>query len=79
MHSLQECVRLHTQLEQEVAGMPEAEDLLQTITMFKTFAMRHLTVIEKWGRFPHRNAVLGRENTPEEEEGMASGVIEQFG
>jgi uncharacterized protein (DUF924 family) len=28
----------------------------------------HRDAIEKFGRFPHRNRVLGRENTPEEEE-----------
>jgi uncharacterized protein (DUF924 family) len=32
------------------------------------FARKHLDVIARFGRFPHRNAVLGRENTPEEEE-----------
>lgn len=32
------------------------------------FAYLHKDVIEKYGRFPHRNAVLGRPNTPEEEE-----------
>lgn len=32
------------------------------------YAMRHYVVIEKYGRFPHRNAVLARENTPEEVE-----------
>lgn len=35
------------------------------------YALRHLEVIEKFGRFPHRNAVLGRKNTPEEEEYLA--------
>lgn len=35
------------------------------------YALKHLEVIEKFGRFPHRNAVLGRENTPEEEEYLA--------
>lgn len=35
------------------------------------YALRHLEVIEKFGRFPHRNAVLGRANTPEEEEYLA--------
>ena len=25
-------------------------------------------VVEKYGRFPKRNAAIGRENTPEEEE-----------
>jgi uncharacterized protein (DUF924 family) len=30
------------------------------------YALRHRAVIERFGRFPHRNAVLGRESTPEE-------------
>ena len=29
-------------------------------------AIDHHAVIERFGRFPHRNAALGRENTPEE-------------
>nr|WP_228024197.1 DUF924 family protein [Synechocystis salina] len=32
------------------------------------YAIRHYQVIEKFGRFPHRNQILGRENTPEETE-----------
>jgi uncharacterized protein (DUF924 family) len=32
------------------------------------FARKHLDVIARFGRFPHRNAVLGRESTPEETE-----------
>jgi uncharacterized protein (DUF924 family) len=32
------------------------------------YALRHMHVIEKFGRFPHRNKILGRENTPEEAE-----------
>ena len=35
------------------------------------YALRHLVVIEKFGRFPHRNEILGRPNTPEEEEYLA--------
>jgi uncharacterized protein (DUF924 family) len=30
------------------------------------FAEKHQVHIERFGRFPHRNAVLGRESTPEE-------------
>jgi uncharacterized protein (DUF924 family) len=32
------------------------------------YAEHHRDVIERFGRFPHRNSVLGRENTPEERE-----------
>jgi uncharacterized protein (DUF924 family) len=34
-------------------------------------AHRHRDVIRRFGRFPHRNAVLGRINTPEEEAYLA--------
>ena len=30
------------------------------------YAYRHLEIIERFGRFPHRNAILGRTSTPEE-------------
>lgn len=35
------------------------------------YALRHLEVIEKFGRFPHRNKILGRSNTQAEEEYLA--------
>lgn len=31
------------------------------------FELRHKAVIDRFGRFPHRNAILGRVSTPEEE------------
>jgi uncharacterized protein (DUF924 family) len=30
------------------------------------WALRHRAIIERFGRFPHRNAILGRASTPEE-------------
>ena len=30
------------------------------------YAERHREIIRRFGRFPHRNAILGRESTPEE-------------
>lgn len=36
------------------------------------WAKRHLVVIERFGRFPHRNEVMGREPTPEETEYLES-------
>jgi uncharacterized protein (DUF924 family) len=35
------------------------------------YAVRHLKVIENYNRFPHRNKILGRANTPDEEEYLA--------
>lgn len=48
---------LHGQATTDV--VPSAEGWLD-------FATRHRDVIARFGRFPHRNAVLGRESTPEE-------------
>ena len=42
------------------------------------YAKLHLEIIEKFGRFPHRNDLLGRESTPQEKAYLASGS-ETFG
>jgi len=31
------------------------------------FELRHKAIIDRFGRYPHRNAILGRVSTPEEE------------
>ena len=51
----EECLALMT----AIAGTPETADLPQ-------WARAHLEIIRRFGRFPHRNAALGRESTPEE-------------
>lgn len=42
---------------------PELEEILAE---FLDFALQHREIIRRFGRFPHRNAALGRENTSEE-------------
>eukprot|EP01025_Chloroclados_australasicus_P036224 TRINITY_DN3685_c0_g1_i2.p1 TRINITY_DN3685_c0_g1~~TRINITY_DN3685_c0_g1_i2.p1 ORF type:complete len:264 (-),score=29.33 TRINITY_DN3685_c0_g1_i2:285-1004(-) len=42
------------------------------------FGESHKLIVEKWGRFPHRNGILGRKSTPEEEEGLLKGNIQSF-
>ena len=37
-----------------------------TFEEYLDFAMRHRDIIERFGRFPHRNNILGRESTAEE-------------
>ncbi len=37
-----------------------------TFTDFINFAIRHRDIIERFGRFPHRNAILGRISSPAE-------------
>jgi uncharacterized protein (DUF924 family) len=44
--------------------------------LFQSFvehAEGHRTVISRFGRFPHRNSILGRESTQAEREFLASG------
>jgi len=51
-----EAIRLFTKL---VSEAPELADMLD-------YAHRHREVIERFGRFPHRNEILGRLSTAEE-------------
>ncbi len=37
------------------------------------WALHHRDVVRRYGRFPHRNAVLGRVSTPDEERFLAEG------
>lgn len=56
MAAQNESLRLFAQLERDA---PEVGELL-------VWAQRHHDVIARFGRFPHRNAALGRSSTPEE-------------
>lgn len=51
-----EAQRLSVRLYRERVGTDEAVRA----------AERHCEIVERFGRFPHRNATLGRESTPEE-------------
>jgi uncharacterized protein (DUF924 family) len=48
-------------------------DQKETYRVWLDFATKHRDVIRKFGRFPHRNAMLGRESTPEEIEFLKRG------
>lgn len=45
-----------------------AEPYRREYRSFLDYAQKHLAIIERFGRFPHRNRVLGRPSTPEEVE-----------
>lgn len=68
------CLELMTQLADEVKAAPGAlaphgeKSQAEVFDGFVDFARRHLAVIERFGRFPHRNEILGRESTAEENE-----------
>lgn len=67
MHSeslaLQErSVALFRELAEEMRGTPVFDQLANNVR----FAEQHRDIVAEWGRFPHRNAILGRPTTPEE-------------
>ncbi|MEX1082578.1 MAG: DUF924 family protein [Halofilum sp. (in: g-proteobacteria)] len=53
------------------AAPPEQASTLEEALRF---AEDHRRVVERFGRFPHRNEVLGRESTPDERAFLASGA-----
>lgn len=62
----EEGVALFRQLEETASD--QAQDNLETLLHgAREFAELHRDIIRRFGRFPHRNAVLGRENTAEEQ------------
>jgi uncharacterized protein (DUF924 family) len=53
--------RLACELTRPLEAFPETADAYR-------YAFAHLQIIERFGRFPHRNAALERDSTPEEVE-----------
>ena len=43
------------------------ESMREASRIYLDFATKHRDIIRKFGRYPHRNAMLGRQSTPEEE------------
>lgn len=54
-------------IEMQKLGLAKTREINEAGYGTDKYALNHLELIERFGRFPHRNAVLGRENTPEEE------------
>ena len=44
----------------------------EAFDFFLDFAVRHHAIVARFGRFPHRNAILGRQSTQEEVEFLKS-------
>lgn len=44
-----------------------SNDLVRTIELNRRWCLEHLEILQQFSRYPHRNKVLGRENTDEED------------
>ena len=66
-------VELYNRLAESVS--PTYQETFLTVAQF---AELHKDIIDQFGRFPHRNKLLGRENTAEEDEYLA-GDTPDFG
>lgn len=53
--------RRSVELFEGLAKEPDGPDVVE-------YAVGHRDIVARFGRFPHRNAILGRETTPEEAE-----------
>jgi len=67
-------------LDEIKADMQERNDeaALGFVAYHRKFETQHSDLIEKFGRYPHRNDVLGRESTPDEKKHLEDGG-ERFG
>lgn len=63
LEAQRQCVALYEELAADVPAA--AREAYQG---FVSYAVQHFDIVARFGRFPHRNAILGRENTPEETE-----------
>jgi uncharacterized protein (DUF924 family) len=59
---------------EEVADQDRAVELFHSLESFEetrgltAWAEKHRAIVQRFGRFPHRNAILGRASTPDEVE-----------
>lgn len=59
-------VKLFAELERDGAGQSAPSDIKKFLAVAKHMAERHEFAIRSFGRFPHRNSILGRVSTPQE-------------
>ncbi len=60
----QKCLDGFTRLRERASDEETRKDADKSVR----YARMHMTIVEQFGRFPHRNEILGRPTTDEEEE-----------
>ena len=60
---------------EDIADQRESLRLMNQLAdpIFHEYAQQHFDIIDRFGRFPHRNAALGRATRPEEEAAVEEG------
>ncbi|MEM9502230.1 MAG: DUF924 family protein [Pseudomonadota bacterium] len=53
--------------EQQALAITKYETLAESAAYVIGFAHKHRDIVERFGRFPYRNPILGRDSTPEEQ------------
>lgn len=62
-----ECVSRIEQLQRDANKLPGEHPLSRALEESVAYAKAHRDIVERFGRFPHRNAILERPSTPTEE------------
>lgn len=62
-------------IEMQMLGLKKTRELNAAGYGTDKYAVGHLSIIERFGRFPHRNAALGRDNTSDEETYLAGDAL----
>lgn len=66
-----------TRMFRELALVSQ-EPYREYLSGMEKFAQQHRVIIERFGRFPHRNIILGRESDPEEQHFLRN-ELQRFG
>jgi uncharacterized protein (DUF924 family) len=75
------CVKMCEELVGDAKMLEDEDDREMAVQSAETllhFEERHRVIVERFGRYPHRNKMLGRDSTEEEEEYLRDGG-ETFG
>ena len=62
----QRAIALYKNLLSEVVSSGANKEVCDIFEHSYQFAVRHLEIIERFGRFPHRNSIMGRPSSEEE-------------
>lgn len=58
----------------ELAREPAPDHLRAAVEGFARYAREHRDIVARFGRFPHRNRIMGRTSTPEERSYLEDGA-----